>query len=43
MMPWLSLFAVAVIGFVGWSLFRRFGDDRIAALGETRAEAAAGE
>jgi hypothetical protein len=36
MMPWLSLLAVAVIGFLGWNLFRRFGDDRIAAFNEKR-------
>jgi hypothetical protein len=36
MMPWLSLLAVAVVGFLGWNLFRRFGDDRIAAFNEKR-------
>ena len=36
MLPWLSLLAVLVVAFLGWNLFRRFGADRVAALGEKR-------
>ena len=36
MMPWLTLVAVIVVGFLGWNLYRRFGTDRIEALNETR-------
>lgn len=34
MLPWLSLLAVLVIGFLAWNLRRRFGADRIEALTE---------
>jgi hypothetical protein len=36
MLPWLSLVAVIVVGFLGWNLFRRFNEDRLAALNEKR-------
>ena len=36
MMPWLTLVAVIVVGFLGWNLYRRFSTDRIEALNEKR-------
>ena len=36
MMPWLALFAVIAVGFLGWTLYRRFGSDRILAFNEQR-------
>lgn len=36
MLPWISLVAVIVVGFLGWNLYRRFGADRIAAFNEKR-------
>jgi hypothetical protein len=33
---WLTLLALAVAGFLGWNLYRRFGADRIAAFNEKR-------
>lgn len=36
MMPWLSFGALLVVAFLGWSLVRRFGVDRIAAFNEKR-------
>ncbi len=36
MMPWLWVTAVIVVGFVGWTLYRRFGSDRILAFNEKR-------
>ena|ERR1700682_1443861 len=35
-MVWLSIAAVAAVGFLGWNLYRRLGSDRIAALNERR-------
>ena len=36
MMTWLSIAAIAVLAFLSWNLYRRFGADRIAALSEKR-------
>jgi hypothetical protein len=36
MFAWLPILALAVVGFLGWNLYRRFGTDRIAALNEER-------
>ncbi len=36
MLPWLLLIAVIVVGFLGWNLYRRFGDDRIQSLNDKR-------
>jgi hypothetical protein len=36
MMIWLSIAAVAVVAFLSWNLYRRFGSDRIAAFNEKR-------
>jgi hypothetical protein len=36
MFAWLSILALAVVGFLGWNLYRRFGTDHIAALNEER-------
>jgi hypothetical protein len=36
MMAWVSIVAVAVVAFLAWNLYRRFGADRIAALLEKR-------
>ena len=36
MLLWLSLFALIVIGFLGWNLYRRFGADRIGTFTEKR-------
>lgn len=35
-MMWLSVAAVAVVGFLCWNLYRRFGADRIEAFTATR-------
>lgn len=36
MMTWLSIAAVVAVVVFGWSLYRRFGTDRIAAFNERR-------
>jgi len=36
MSTWLSIFAIAALAFLGWSLYRRFGADRISAMSEKR-------
>ena len=36
MMPWLSLAALVVVGFLGWQLYRRFVSDSIEAFTEKR-------
>ena len=36
MLPLLVFVAVAVVGFLGWNLYRRFGADRIQALNDKR-------
>ncbi|HSP14984.1 MAG TPA: hypothetical protein VLV78_09550 [Thermoanaerobaculia bacterium] len=36
MVPFVSLAAIAVAAFLSWSLYRRFGSDRIEALVERR-------
>jgi hypothetical protein len=36
MLGWLSIAAVVVVVFLGWSLYRRFGADRIAEFTERR-------
>jgi len=36
MMTWLTILAAAVVAFLGWNLFRRFGVDRISELNEKR-------
>lgn len=36
MLTMLSVAAVAVAGFLGWNLYRRFGSDRIAVFNERR-------
>lgn len=36
MSAWLILVAVIVVGFLGWTLYRRFGADRIQALNDKR-------
>jgi len=36
MLPLLSLFAIVTIAFLAWSLYRKFGSDRIGSLMETR-------
>ena len=36
MLAWLSIFAVVVVAFLGWNLYRRFGVDRIAEFNERR-------
>ena len=36
MLAWLSIFAIGVVGLLGWNLYRRFGSDRIGALNERR-------
>jgi hypothetical protein len=35
-MVWLSIVATAVVAFLGWNLYRRFGADRMAELTERR-------
>jgi len=36
MVAWLSILAVAVVGYLAWNLYRRFGADHIKALNEER-------
>lgn len=36
MSPWVLLVVVAVVAFLGWNLYRRFGADRIQALNDKR-------
>ena len=35
-MVWVSIIAIAVVAFLGWNLYRRFGADRMSELTERR-------